>query len=31
MEQNTVIKEDCDYYISIMDKASNNKGDLVKW
>ncbi len=31
MEQNTVIKEDCAYYISLMNKASSNKGDLVRW
>jgi hypothetical protein len=29
MEQNTVIKADYAHYISIMNKASNNKGDLV--
>jgi hypothetical protein len=31
MEQNTVIKDDCDYYISIIDNVPNNKWDLVKW
>jgi hypothetical protein len=33
MEQNTVIKKRLCLlqYISIMNKASNNKGDLVRW